>query len=165
MKYISILIFFMTGIFFVSCENGQQEVFSIDRCVGEYTCNIDGQTFMVLPGGWTGPPPDVPISNYPKNGNLITVTKTGESELTLTLTDRVMVAQVDETGSLTIPDATIYMKNENVTMTLTAEYPAAYITRDMLYLKQVATGEASCDNKGNKFTLTVTNTQFFRGEK
>ena len=163
MKCSTFLLFFMMSIFLVSCE-GEQQAFSIDRCVGEYVCTVNGYTFMVLPGGMTDSP-DLPSSNYPKKGNVITVTKTSENELTLTLEDRVMVARVDETGKMTIPETIICIENKISTMTLTAQYPTAYITHDMIFIKQEATGTAFCNDKGNKYTLTVTNTQYFDGKK
>jgi len=162
--YITFLLFLTISALHVSCEGEEQQAFSIDQCIGKYVCKIEGQTLLVLPGGRTDAP-SPPLTNYPKEGTVVTVTKTGEYELTLTLEDRVMVAQVDEMGKLTIPDATIYLENENFTMSLTAEYTLAYITHDRLFVKQVASGKASCNDKGDKYTLTVTNTQFFEGKK
>ena len=163
MRSVIIVLLLMISISHVSCED-ELEVFSIEQCVGKYVCDIDGSTTMVLTGGRKDIP-DVPLTSYPKRGTVITVTKTGDTELTLTLTDRIMVAQVDESGKLTIPSATICMENKSVSMTLTAEYPTAYITHNMLYLKQVASGTALCDDKGDKYTLPVSNTQLFEGKK
>ena len=163
MKSIIILFFFIISVSLVSCEE-VQEVFSIDRCVGEYVCEIEPQTSMMLPSGRTEAP-DPPLSNYSEKEMVITVAKTGEYELVLTLVDRVIVAQVGETGILSMPDATIYLENENYTMTLDAKYTTSFISQNTIFIKQEASGEALCHYKGEKFTLTVTNTQTFAGTK
>ena len=164
MKYFNILLFFTISIFCVSCESERLQVFSVDQCVGEYVCKIDGQTFMVLPGGRIDVP-SPPLSNYPKEGTVVTVTKTDEYELTLTFEDRILVAHVDETGQLTIPDTTIYMENDHFTMTLNAEYPKAYVAHNQLFIKQEAKGTALCNDKGDIFTLTVSNIQYCDGKR
>ena len=149
----------------VSCEGEEQQTFSIDQCIGKYICDIvDGGTGMILPGGRTEAP-SPPTTSYPLKGNLVTVTRTGEYELSLTMEDRILVAQVDEMGGLTIQNTTIHMENEYFTMTLPAEYPAAHITHERLYFKQVATGQAMCNDRGDKYTLTVTNIQVFDGKR
>jgi hypothetical protein len=160
-KFKIILLLVTTTVSYTSCES--EQAFSIDGCVGKYVCRVDGQTLMVLPNGRnTAPVP--PVTSYPE-GVTIHVKRTGESELTLTLDDRIIVAQVNPEGRLTIPDAPVYLENDHFTMSLTASYTSACITSGMLFIKQVATGTASCSDQGDGFTLTVVNTQFFEGKK
>ena len=163
MRSIIILIFFSICVSLVSCED-VQEVFSIDQCLGEYVCKIKGQTGMVLPPGITEVP-DPPLTDYPNGEIAVTVTKTGECELSLSLIDRTLVAHVDEAGNLTIPETTIHLENENFSMTLDAIFVASSISQKAFSIIQVATGETACNYKGEKINLIVTNIQTFAGTK
>jgi hypothetical protein len=162
MKFKTTLAVIAITVSFISCESKQ--AFSIDQCVGAYLCDVNAGTLLVLPSGRTDHPKPVPITGYAKS-IVVNVEQTGESELTLTFEDRVMVAQVSPEGRLTIPNTDIYLENEYYEMPLTASYPAAYITSALLFIKQVADGVATCNDKGDRYTLTTTNTQFFEGEK
>ena len=165
MKFKIVLSFLTIFFLVISCEGSSEEVFSVDQCVGEYVCGVDGFTMMVLPGGMKEVPTP-PSSFFPVDApTTIIVTKTGNNELTLKSDEWVLVAQVDPEGKLIIPETNIYMENEHFTMPLTATFNIAYITSKMLFIKQEAIGTATCNDKCNVFTLTVTNIQYFEGKK
>ena len=157
-RIFNLLSFIVISIFFVSCEG---EIESVDPYVGECICEINGQTLLILPSGKKSPI-NIPTTIYP-TGSTLTVSRTGEDELTLTMKNLVMVAQVNAQGRLTMPklDIPTLLINEHHSMSLDSTKREGYITSNSLFIKQEAVGKYLVKNKYDEYTLTVINTQFF----
>ena len=154
-KIFNLLLFIAVSGFLISCEDGDG---SVDPYVGDYVCEIVGQTLIL----GKVPTKTVPNMIYP-TGSVLTVSRTGENELTLTLKDLVIIAQVNPQGRLTIPepDVPTLLENENYSMSLDSTYREGYFTSNSLFIKQKAFGKYLLKERGDEYSLTVINTQFF----
>ena len=157
-RIFNLLIFIVISVFFVSCEG---ESVSVDPYVGECICEIEGQTLMILPSGKKSPV-NMPTTNYP-TGSILTVSRTGEDELTLTMKDLAITAHVNPEGRLTMPklDVPTLLANEHHSMSLDSTKREGYITSNSLFIKQEAVGTYWVKDKDDEYKLTVINTQFF----
>ena len=156
-KIFNLLLFIVINVFLVSCEGESDS----DPYVGECICEINGQTLLLLPSGKKSPT-NIPTMIYP-TGSVLTVSRTGEDELTLTMNDLVMTAHVNPEGRLTIPkpDVPTLLVNEHHSMSLDSTKREGYITSNSLFIKQESIGTYLMKEKEDEYTLTVINTQFF----
>ena len=61
-KIFNLLLFIVICGFLVSCEDGYA---AVDQYVGDYVCEIKGQTLLILPSGKEAPTETVPTMIYP----------------------------------------------------------------------------------------------------